>query len=70
MSDLQEDKVPGPDELFLRLLKELSEEINLPITMICRGHFLTERFQKTGEMQMYASSTKKEGKHKLPTTDQ
>ena len=30
---------------------------------------MTGRFQRTGDMQMYAPSTKKKGKQKQPTTD-
>ena len=39
-SDLREDKAPGYDELSPRLLKELREEISLPITMIFRRSLL------------------------------
>ena len=39
LSNLRKDKAPGPDELSPRLLKELREEISLPITMIFRRSF-------------------------------
>ena len=40
LSDLREDKAPGPDELSPRLLKELRKEISLQIIMIFRRSLL------------------------------
>ena len=43
LSDLREDKAPRPDELSPRLLKELREEISLPITMNFRRSLLDRK---------------------------
>ena len=50
LDNLNPYKSPGADELHPRILKELSNKLSLPFSLIFQNHSVKENLLKTGRM--------------------
>ena len=52
LDSLKINKSPGPDKLHPRLLKELSEVLSYPLSLIFRSPSIQARYHVNGNMQI------------------